>query len=176
MGGSTVWPRRRPDVEGRLVGTWVVENATDLTSARRELAAHAAELPSAGEGWQGSISLPDTLALLLSELVTNALRHARPPAQVSVVADESTCLLDVADPDVDSPPTPEHDRSPGLGGHGLPLVAMLASHRGWYVEDGRKHVWACLRTAGPPAQRGVEHRAPGPLAHPSRPGPASRQG
>lgn len=149
MGGSTVWPRGRPDVAGRLLGSWVVESSTDLTSARRELTAHAAELPTDGAGWTGAISLADTLALLLSELVTNALRHASPPAEVSVVVDGGTCLLDVADPDVASPPTPEHDRSPGLGGHGLPLVAMLATDRGWYVEDGRKHVWARLSTRGP---------------------------
>ena len=143
---STAWPQARPDVQGRLLASWVVRSSADLTRARRELAARAAEMPTAGHGWTGAISLPDTLALLLSELVTNALRHASPPAEVSVVLDGDTCLLDVADPDVSTAPSPEHDRSPGLGGHGLPLVAMLAHDRGWYADGDRKHVWACLRT------------------------------
>jgi len=143
---STAWPQARPDVSGPPLVSWTVRSSTDLTRARRELAAHAAEMPTAGDGWTGAISLPDTLALLLSELVTNALRHASPPAEVSVVLQGDKCLLDVADPDVDTPPSPEHDRSPGLGGHGLPLVAMLAHDRGWYVDGGLKHVWACLST------------------------------
>ncbi|WP_299036420.1 ATP-binding protein [uncultured Pseudokineococcus sp.] len=141
---STTWPQGHPDVEGPPFLSWVVRSSSDLTTARRELASHASEMPAAGEGWAGAISLPDTLALLLSELVTNALRHASPPAEVTVVLDGGRCLLDVADPDVTKPPSPEHDRSPGLGGHGLPLVALLAHDRGWYVEGSRKHVWACL--------------------------------
>jgi len=141
---STTWPQGRPDVQGRPFLSWVVRSSTDLTTARRELVAHGSEMPVAGTGWTGAISLPDTLALLLSELVTNALRHASPPAEVTVVLDGQRCLLDVADPDVAKPPAPEHDRSPGLGGHGLPLVALLAHDRGWYVDGDRKHVWACL--------------------------------
>lgn len=153
MGGSvpesTDWPRRRPEVGGRVLARWVLRSATELTGARRDLAALAAHLDGddgGSAGAQGAMRVPDVLALLLSELVTNALRHAVPPAEVTVRQDGSACLLDVADSDPATPPIPEHDRSPGLGGHGLPLVATLATDRGWYVEDGRKHVWASLRT------------------------------
>ncbi|MEJ5943911.1 ATP-binding protein [Pseudokineococcus basanitobsidens] len=144
MSELTDWPRARPDVGGGVLAHWVLTSATELTGARRDLVTLVADL-GGPDGARGSLRVPDVLALLLSELVTNALRHAVPPAEVTVRQDGSTCLLDVADHDPQSPPTPEHDRSPGLGGHGLPLVAMLATDRGWYVEDGRKHVWACLK-------------------------------
>ncbi|MEJ5914341.1 ATP-binding protein [Pseudokineococcus sp. 1T1Z-3] len=144
MPRSRVWPLAEPDFEGQVLAHWVVTTASELTSARRELAQRASVLHGDGRG--GSITVADALTLLMSELVTNVLRHASPPAEVTVLRNGGGCLLDVADRAPDSPPSPEHDRSPGLGGHGLPLVAMLAEDRGWYVHEGRKHVWACLRT------------------------------
>jgi hypothetical protein len=44
-------------------------------------------------------------------------------------------------------PAPAVDRDPAHGGLGLHLVARLAVAHGWYVDDDRKHVWACLPTA-----------------------------
>ena len=41
-------------------------------------------------------------------------------------------------------PTPAVDRDPAQGGLGLHLVARLSVAHGWYVDDGAKHVWACL--------------------------------
>src|SRR5829696_5359920 len=38
-------------------------------------------------------------------------------------------------------------RDPASGGLGLHLVARLSVAHGWYVDDGFKHVWACLPTA-----------------------------
>lgn len=147
-GGATTWPSRRPPAVGRTVGHWVVTTSTELTTARRELMAVARGIPAPAPDPSGgpAIALPDRLALLLSELVTNVLRHASPPAEVDVRQEDGRCLIDVADPEVGTPPNPEDDRSPGLGGHGLPLVAELAVDRGWYVEGSRKHVWAVLRT------------------------------
>ena len=43
-------------------------------------------------------------------------------------------------------PEPSVDRDPALGGMGLHLVARLSVAHGWYVDDGAKHVWACLPT------------------------------
>jgi serine/threonine-protein kinase RsbW len=147
-GAATTWPARRPPLVEPTVGHWVVRTSSELTAARRELVAIAAGIPAPPPAETGRpvIALPDRLALLLSELVTNVLRHAEPPAEVRVRQGEGRCLIDVADPVVDVPPAPDDERSPGLGGHGLPLVAELAVDRGWYVEGDHKHVWALLRT------------------------------
>jgi hypothetical protein len=41
-------------------------------------------------------------------------------------------------------PVPAVGRDPAQGGLGLHLVARLSVAHGWYVDDGAKHVWACL--------------------------------
>jgi hypothetical protein len=43
-------------------------------------------------------------------------------------------------------PTPAVGRDPAKGGLGLYLVARLSVAHGWYVDEGCKHVWACLPT------------------------------
>ena len=41
-------------------------------------------------------------------------------------------------------PSPAVGRDPAKGGLGLHLVARLSVAHGWYVDEGNKHVWACL--------------------------------
>lgn len=150
MASNVAWRERTPPAPGDAVGTWLVRTAAEMTAARRELYERAAEGGGATDGSSASppgvraIAFPDTVALLASELVTNALRHVGPPVVMTVTRGRQGWLLDVADTDPAVPPEPEHDRDPGFGGHGLPLVARLSEGTGWFVEDGRKHVWALL--------------------------------
>ncbi|MFD7439111.1 ATP-binding protein [Streptomyces sp. NPDC059861] len=88
-------------------------------------------------------SVSDITALLVSELVTNALRHATGPIGVRLVrpADLSDVLLvEVSDP----LPEPPRERAPRLedeSGRGLQLVA--SSSRRWGTRPGEsgKTVW-----------------------------------
>ncbi|MFE9019862.1 ATP-binding protein [Streptomyces sp. NPDC007808] len=89
-------------------------------------------------------SLADIAALLVSELVTNSLRHATGPIGVRLVRPGDlgdTLLVEVSDPLPDPPRTrtahPEDE-----SGRGLQLVAL--SSRRWGTRPGRsagKTVW-----------------------------------
>ncbi|MEV1082414.1 SpoIIE family protein phosphatase [Streptomyces sp. NPDC050211] len=91
------------------------------------------------EEW-GLADLAMTTELIVSELVTNAIRHAAPPIRLRLLRDARlTC--EVADASSTAPRL-RHARSMDEGGRGLFLVAQL-THR-WgarYTADG-KIIWA----------------------------------
>ena len=91
--------------------------------------------------------LRDTVLLLSSELVTNAILHAHTPVQVGIVVDEEHLLVCVADrmPDVDLRPR-DHSRD-RPGGRGLALVADLSEQWGTVAVAGGKTVWFSLPLA-----------------------------
>jgi anti-sigma regulatory factor (Ser/Thr protein kinase) len=90
----------------------------------------------------------DIALLLTSELVTNAILHARTPVQLGVLQDAGHLLVSVADRLPEGPalgPRPHsHDRP---GGRGLALVADLAETWGTMRRPGGKSVWFVLDLA-----------------------------
>jgi anti-sigma regulatory factor (Ser/Thr protein kinase) len=83
-----------------------------------------------------------TAQLLVSELVTNAFRHARSPSRLQLTIGERSVHVDVID---SSPwqPTLQHP-SPQLqaqGGWGLLLVDALADRWGYELLESGKRVW-----------------------------------
>lgn len=87
----------------------------------------------------------DTATLLASELVTNAILHARTEVALGVVVDGDQALVCVADRVPDSPDLApqEHSRT-RPGGRGLALVAGLAQDWGSTRYSGGKTVWFLL--------------------------------
>ncbi|MGC5036752.1 MULTISPECIES: ATP-binding protein [unclassified Streptomyces] len=88
-------------------------------------------------------SLADLAALLVSELVTNALRHATGPIGVRLVrpsALDGVLLVEVSDP-LPDPPRERAARPEDESGRGLQLVA--SSTRRWGTRPGGagKTVW-----------------------------------
>jgi len=83
----------------------------------------------------------DTAALLVSELVTNAIVHGRSAVQLRVAMLDSTIRVEVNDTSVQEPSlVPSRPGEPG--GYGLPLVDSLADHWGYEVIPGEgKRVW-----------------------------------
>lgn len=90
-------------------------------------------------GFTGDV---DTVVLMASELVTNAIRHAQTPFELLVDATDHSVKVTVVDHD------PEHSpevRDPGpddTNGRGLLIVRDLASH--WGSEprgEADKAVW-----------------------------------
>ncbi|GAA1352431.1 ATP-binding protein [Streptomyces beijiangensis] len=90
----------------------------------------------------------DVAVLLVSELVTNALRYASGPIGVRLVRlDQGDLLVEVSDP----LPDPPRERTSGPedeGGRGLQLVACSAQR--WGTRCGRtgKTVWFELAQPG----------------------------
>jgi serine/threonine-protein kinase RsbW len=84
----------------------------------------------------------ERMAIVATELATNALRHARSPAVVRLSRTKSAFVLDVADEQPSVPPVPAEARPTGTGGRGLQIIQALASDTGWYTAAKAKHVWA----------------------------------
>jgi hypothetical protein len=148
--GRPAWPLRPlPDGRGE-VWRWKLDNLAELPAARAALRARLGGVgfPASDEDTAG-----ERLVLAFDELASNALRHGQSPVVATIVAGSGGWLLDVSDRAPETMPTPAVDRDPAKGGMGLHLVARLSVAHGWFVDDGCKHVWACLPTT-------VEDRQP----------------
>jgi anti-sigma regulatory factor (Ser/Thr protein kinase) len=111
---------------------------------------HGPEAPAAArralEGLRGTLG-PTTLAelrLVVSELVTNAVRHGRPvdddAVELRVGVDERVARVEVADGGDGFSPPAAGEPAARLGGWGLVVVDRLADR--WGVdEDGGTVVW-----------------------------------
>lgn len=90
----------------------------------------------------------DVALLLTSELVTNAILHARTEVDLGVVRDGEQVLVCVGDRMDDSPALVPRDKSRDRpGGRGLALVADLAQRWGTETYTGGKTVWFVLSTS-----------------------------
>ena len=119
---------------------WVLDSFAELQQLRAALfaALNGEPMPPGGE----LDAVPEQVAIVATELATNALRHARPPTRVDLRRTEYTFVLDVADEDLNTAPETVDRRPSGAGGMGLRIVSELASAAGWYTDGHCKHVWA----------------------------------
>ncbi|MFI0718810.1 ATP-binding protein [Streptomyces sp. NPDC021224] len=107
----------------------------------------------------------ETLILLISELVTNAVVHTGCPAVLRMLfssAPAAPVRVEVADSS-DTPPAPRHARKDDTGGRGLELVDGLADRWGWQPEGAGKQIWCEVDrgagdTDGCPARVGLGDR------------------
>ncbi len=136
-----VWPLRPlPDGRGE-VWRWDLTSLAELPAARAVL---GTRLDGVGFPPDEKNTAGERLVLAFDELASNALRHGESPVVATVIAGSGGWLIDVSDRALESMPTPAVDRDPAQGGMGLYLVARLSVAHGWYVDEGCKHVWACL--------------------------------
>ncbi|MFI8946492.1 SpoIIE family protein phosphatase [Streptomyces sp. NPDC053750] len=94
--------------------------------------------------------LVDTAQLLVSELVTNAVLHARTEAEVTVSRLDGRVRVRVADRRPGRSLVPQNCPPYAGTGQGLALVEQLASRFGVGVGDEGKTVWFELWPDGPP--------------------------
>jgi hypothetical protein len=96
-----------------------------------------------GSGIGPDEPVAETLILLISELVTNAVVHTGCPAVLRMlfpVAPASPVRVEVADSS-EAPPAPRHAHRDETGGRGLELVDGLADRWGWQPEGAGKQIW-----------------------------------
>ncbi|WP_084219525.1 ATP-binding protein [Spirillospora albida] len=97
-------------------------------------------------------SVVDDATVIVSELISNALRHARPlpSGQVRVCWARRGDLLEleVSDGGASTEPRRGPSTLSSLGGRGLGIVEALAEGWGVRHEDGATTVWAILRAHG----------------------------
>jgi two-component sensor histidine kinase len=91
--------------------------------------------------------------LLVSELITNAIRHAAPPIQLRLIYDR-TLICEVSDSS-NTAPHLRRARAMDEGGRGLLLVAQLADRWGTRQTPTGKIIWAEQVVPAP-----VPHRIP----------------
>jgi anti-sigma regulatory factor (Ser/Thr protein kinase) len=96
--------------------------------------------------------IADDVRLVVSELATNAMVHARTPFTVTLTGGEGSVLLTVRDGSPQVPvPSAASDASAvdrlDLGGRGLVIVDMVSRSWGFDTgEDRAKSVWAAFDT------------------------------
>jgi len=96
-----------------------------------------------GSGIGADEPVAETLILLISELVTNAVVHTGCPAVLRMlfpIAPAAPVRVEVADAS-ELPPSPRHAHRDETGGRGLELVDGLADRWGWHPEGHGKQIW-----------------------------------
>lgn len=91
-------------------------------------------------------------ALVVSELLSNAIRHARPlpgaSLQVAWAVDDESVEVAVSDGGAPTRPHPGHASVSSLGGRGLDIVEYLARTWGVRTDPAGLTVWAILAAPG----------------------------
>jgi len=91
--------------------------------------------------------LREPAELVVSELVSNAVRHAGTELEVCIARHDAGVCIAVRDDNPD-PPRPRRAGT-GEGGRGLFLVNVLAYRWGWLKAGRTKLVWAFLAALAP---------------------------
>jgi two-component sensor histidine kinase len=92
------------------------------------------------DAW-GLSRLDDTVSLLVTELVSNGVRHARTLLEIHLTYDGSCLRIGVSDGDPRPPvATPRQELT--VGGFGLTLIDSLSTNWGTDIDESRgKTVW-----------------------------------
>ncbi|MFD4857286.1 ATP-binding protein [Streptomyces atratus] len=111
-----------------------------------------------GSGIRDDEPLAETLILLISELVTNAVVHTGCPAVLRMLFGSAetagtagTVRVEVADTSC-RPPQQRHAAGEDTGGRGLELVDGLADRWGWQPEGAGKRIWCEVDRGAPVIQ------------------------
>ncbi|MFE9425372.1 SpoIIE family protein phosphatase [Kitasatospora sp. NPDC006697] len=133
----------RGEEGARTVGWTLPAEPTAVSRARRLVR-------GALRDWSVA-ELTDTVELLVSELVTNAVRYASAPIGVRLTL-AGVLLVEISDP-LPDPPRERHAAEGDEGGRGLELVRRLALRWGARAEGMGKVVWFEQELPGKEADR-----------------------
>jgi anti-sigma regulatory factor (Ser/Thr protein kinase) len=96
------------------------------------------------KGWRLDADLAD-VELLVSELVSNAVRHGSGPIRLRLFSEGPTLRVEVVDGGGRRPLTPAG--APQAGGIGLHLVDQLTDSWGLHRDDHKTMAWVVKRTS-----------------------------
>jgi anti-sigma regulatory factor (Ser/Thr protein kinase) len=113
-------------------------HAVSLPADARSVAAARLLLRTALDGHR-SAAVEDAV-LMISELVTNAVRHTRDVVLVLVTLHRATLRVDVSDNDPTMPVAPDAEDN-ATSGRGLRIVQALADHWGITPTADGKTIW-----------------------------------
>ncbi|MEV0494526.1 SpoIIE family protein phosphatase [Streptomyces atratus] len=140
---SLVSERRSDDAALLLARTRVLESGRVVSwelPADPSQVAHARALTTRQLAIWGLEPLAFTTELMVSELVTNAIRHARGPIALRLIH-TAALICEVSDGSLSAPHL-RRARTSDEGGRGLFLVAQLASRWGARYDRDGKTIWA----------------------------------
>ncbi|MCX5063482.1 ATP-binding protein [Streptomyces sp. NBC_00201] len=126
---------------------WEVEHVFPLQHAARAVSAVRQRVAAVLNGWNLSAEGTDDVLLVVSELLTNAVVHALPPATLRVsraAADGCRAVrVEVNDTGPVAPAGPSTSMSdPDEHGRGLDIVTALSARCGVQVHSGGTCRWA----------------------------------
>ncbi len=119
----------------------------------------------------------DTVLLVVSELVTNALVHTQGPVRVDLTLAADRLRVTVSDSSPRSPAKPVVVDWESTGGRGLFLVEALSSAWGSVPVGGGKQVWSEIVVSRPQQEPDLVEEAgaePEPRVEPERERPSGR--
>ncbi len=132
-----------------------LEIGTDPLEVGRARRWARSRLAGAGVGAEGQLA--ETLVLLISELVTNAVVHTGCPAVLRMLVParqaRGAVRVEVADASA-MPPRQRQAEGDDTNGRGLELVSGLADRWGWQRVQGGKLIWCELDHVEPGAGEG----------------------
>ena len=140
MGAMASLPVSAPHAEAVELQRWILDSYDELRGLRASL--HEVIANGVVSASDRLDDVFDRMAVVATELATNALRHGLPPTVVRLLRAGDHLVLDVADHDLGTPPELVDDRPIGDGGLGLQLTQTFAVDTGWYASGDTKHVWA----------------------------------
>jgi serine/threonine-protein kinase RsbW len=140
MDGMASLPVSPPYAEAVELHRWVLDSYDELRGLRASL--HQIIANGVVSESNRLDDVFDRMAVVATELATNALRHGLPPTVVRLLRSGDHLVLDVADHDLGAAPEVVDDRPLGAGGLGLQLTQTFAVDIGWYTAGATKHVWA----------------------------------
>ena len=122
-----------------------MEDCLDLESSLEMVAAARAFVRSRLVAWEVR-SYVDDAVLVASELVTNAVLHARSSVRLRIVNDGPAVRVEVYDENTRLP-VPTASGPDATSGRGIAVVSAVAASWGMELEGDGKVVWAEFGTA-----------------------------
>lgn len=131
--GAALLLARTGTVPQDRVATWELAHERTTAATARTLVRDRLD------GWHLDDDTIEAAELIVSELITNAVRYGAPPLRLRLLLDR-TLTCEVHD---SSPVTPHlrHARTVDEGGRGLFIVSQLASHWGTRYSGDGKTLW-----------------------------------